>query len=319
MYRKTSIALAVAVSLAASIAQAELVIGSGGKGNTYYSMVNSIVGVCSSDTLKLRNVESNGSDENLANLIKGSIHLAIVQADALQFEAMNDPRAGENDIKVLMVLHPEEMHVIARKDLKVGGYGLGSLKVGGSAAQGIEQLKDLKVGAWGGSYTTARAFNAQTHLGYEVVKFDKPEQAEAALRNKDIQAIIRVAGQEDGFTAKLVKTGDYQLLNVTPTLASSATFYVPARLNYGGGVAVPSLAAQALLVTSNFKSAAKKAEVSELKQCIISNMDEFREGGGHHSKWKEVKLDAPSARSFYEVLPTKSVQAAPTTQAAKRK
>lgn len=290
-----SIVAAVALLFAADAARAELAIGSGGKGFTYDSMVNSIVGVCSSDTLKLRNVNSSGSDENLANLIKGSVHLAIVQADALQFEAMQDPRAGENNIKVLMVLHPEEVHVIARSDLKVGGM----LGFGGSAAQGIEQLRGLKIGAWGGSYTTARAFNAQTNLGYEAIKFDKPDEATAALKAKDVQAIIRVAGQEDAYTAALVKTRQFQLLNVTPSLASAASFYVPARLNYGG-TAVPSLAAQALLVTSNFRSAQKKQEVSELKDCIIKNMDEFREGGGHHAKWKEVDLNATSARGFYE-------------------
>ena len=67
--------------------------------------------------------------------------------------------------------------------------------------------------------------------------------------------------------------------------------------------AVPTIAAQAYLVTRNFRGAVKKAELSKIRACIVANLEELVEGRGYSPKWKEVKPEAPTIWARYETLP----------------
>ena len=278
---------------APSLSRADLMVSTGGEKGTYHAMFLSIKAACG-EKVPLTEQISNGSDENLERLVQNQATLAIVQADALQFQAMNDPRVSDERIRTLVVLHPEEVHIIVKAGLKVGGNIIG---FGGHAPKTLQDLQGQKVGVWGGSYTTAMVMNTQGQLGMNVVRFDDATKALEAFEKDAVQAIIAVGGQPLGFVNGLDQR--FSLLSVNDPAKFS--FYVPAKLNYRklNAQGVPTIAAQALLVTRNLKTPAKREEILALRTCILKNLGEFQERAGHHPKWQDVDPSAMSVRAFY--------------------
>lgn len=291
--------LATVALVLATSAQADLSISTGSKTGTYAAFAKDIQSVCE-DRVRLNLYESTGSDQNLFRLEKKekpAADLAFVQLDTLSYAAMTDPEdASDSDIKALFVLYPEEVHVIALSKLKVGGH----LGFFGEAPKDVTQLAGKRVGAWGGSFTTAKVINAQTLLGIDVVKLNNQKEGLAALNDGQVAALIYVAGQPDSFISGLNRD-EYTLLEVPQAISAKASFYAPARLNYPQFGTVPSISVKSLLVTRNFRTAEKKQEISTLKQCVIDHLDELKEGD-FHPKWKFVDPKAASTRSYYETV-----------------
>ncbi len=310
---------ALAALCAVTSAQAELKVSTGGPKGTYHAFFVDIQKVCG-DKVTLVEVPSKGGNANLDNLINKDAHVGFVQTDTLKFVAMKDPRVNEADLQTLLPLYNEEVHLISRGAAKTsGGLSLGSFNIGGKtiAVTKLEDLKDMKVGAWGGSITTASAMNIFGSIGMNIVPFtmDNPDvAAKAALDKGEIDVILAVGGQPLGFAKTL--TPAYRLLDISGAAGSKMSFYVPAKLNYANmNASVSTIAAQSYMVTRNIRSPAIKAELSALKQCIVDNIDNFVDGS-YHPKWKEVKADAPTVWTKYETL---AAPAVPLTPAPKKK
>lgn len=303
---KSKLFLAIAVSLAASLAMAQVPVkvGTGSKTGTYTKIFANIQSVCG-DKVQLVEVNSGGSDDNIDKLVNKEVDAAFVQTDALQFTAMNEPRASEANIRVLVPLYPEEVHVVAVKDLSKisGGFNVFGKNFGGNKTN-LDSLADLagaKVGAWGGSYTTARAIAFLGGVQFEVVQFPDENAAKASLNKGEIAAIIAVGGQPLGFVKNL--DANYKLLKIDGDLASKVKAYQTARLNYknvnASGVA--TVAARSVLVVKNYSDPARKQKFADLKACILANETEFKEGTGMHPKWNDVDLKSPTVWATYEV------------------
>ncbi len=300
-----AIAFALAFS-AHALAQDNVVkISTGSATGTYSKIFKSIQSLCGTD-LQLVEVPSTGSDQNIDNLVNKVADAGFVQTDTLQFTAMNDPRASDSQIRVLVPLYPEEVHVIALKTLAKGGNWLGSVTGGkiGSVATSLSSLSDLenvKVGAWGGSYTTARAISYLGSVKYEVVQFDDAAKAKAALDKGEIAAIIAVGGQPLGFASSL--NTNYKLLKIDSALADKVKAYQKARITYKNisQDSVDTIAARSMLVVKNYASPDRKAKFATLKACITKNETEFKEGTCHHPKWGDVDLAAPVSWAMYDV------------------
>lgn len=224
--------LAVVLMLATPLAaRADLVVSTGSEKGTYYSMLRSVQVACSQVPLTVNT--STGSDENLDRLVQNQATLGVVQSDTLKFQEMNDPRVNDERIRVLAVLHPEEVHVVVSSGVKVGGSMFGL--VGGRLPETLADLRGKDVGAWGGSYTTAMVMNLQGNLGLNVIRYGNGDEAKAAMEQNRIQAIIAVGGQPLGFVSGLDRR--YRLLSIGDTAKFS--FYVPAKLNYRRGTGAP--------------------------------------------------------------------------------
>lgn len=301
MIKRTLIAASILATLP-MLAQADISVSTGGPKGTYHAFFVNINKVCG-DQVTLVEVPSKGGDANLENLVNKTAVLGFVQTDTLKFVGMKDPRVNDADIQTLMPLYNEEVHLIAKGASKTTG---GFLGIGGKTVvvKTLEDLKGMKVGTWGGSTTTASAMNVFGNIGMEIVPFtmENPDAAaKAALDKGDIDVILAVGGQPLGFAQTL--TPAYRLLDVSAAASSKMSFYVPARLNYSNmNASVGTIAAQSYLVTRNIRSAAMKAELSTLKQCIADHLDDLVDGS-FHPKWKEVKLDAPTVWAKYQTVP----------------
>jgi uncharacterized protein len=285
-----------------------LVVSTGSAKGTYSHMFKSMQALCGA-RVPMQELESSGSDQNIDRLINRKADLAFVQSDALQLTAMNDPRASEAQIRALVPLHPEEVHIVAKASLTKtqGGWKMpGFDKTFGGDKVALNSLADLggvRVGAWGGSYTTARAIGFLGGIPYEVVQFDNEEQAKAALNKGEIAAIIAVGGQPLGFVSGLDKS--YKLLKIEAGLASKVKAYQATRVNYRnlGADSVETVAARALFVTRNYTTPSRRQRLTELRNCLLENEGELKEGTGHHPKWADVDLKAPTVWAAYETVP----------------
>jgi len=302
--KKLFLAVITVVLAAPAWAQDVIIVSTGGQKGTYSSFFKSIQALCG-DTVQLVEKASTGSDANLDNLINKQADAAFVQADTLQFTAMNDPRASEGQIRVLLPMYPEEVHVVALRDLSKtsGGVTFMGKNIGGTKSNldSLADLEGVKVGAWGGSYTTARAISYLGSVKYEAVQFEDDKAAKAALDKGEIAAIIAVGGQPLGFVKDL--NANYKLLKIDAGLADKVKAYQKALVSYRNVNAsgVSTVSARSLLVVKNYTTEARRAKFAALKKCIIAHEGDFKEGTGHHPKWSDVDLNAQTSWPLYDV------------------
>lgn len=297
---------AVILALSASLAygQTAIKIATGGPTGTYTKIFANMATACG-EKVPLVEVRSGGSDDNIGKLVEKEVDAAFVQTDTLQFTAMNDPRAGEANLRTLVPLYPEEVHVVAVKDLSkiTGGFALFGKNFGGQK-QTLDSLADLsgaKVGAWGGSITTARMIAALGGVQYETVTFKDDKEALAALNKGEIAAIIAVGGQPLGFVKGL--NDQYKLLKIDGSLASKVKAYQSTKVSYKNlnMAGLETVAARSILVVKNYQDPARKQRFADLKACLIANEVEFKEGTGMHAKWSDVDLKAPTVWAMYDI------------------
>ena len=130
--KKTLLVVAALIATQAMAQEAFTVsTGDAKGGSTYSKMFRELAAVCSKD-VQLAEVESKGSLQNMDNLTSNKVNAAIVQSDFLSFTKATDPAKVAN-IKTLVTLYPEELHFIARGDVKKEGGYLGGL-IGGKAS-----------------------------------------------------------------------------------------------------------------------------------------------------------------------------------------
>lgn len=175
--------------------------------------------------------------------------------------------------------------------------------LGGTKTQlsSLADLEGVKVGAWGGSYTTARAISYLGGVKYETVQYEDDKKALAALNSGEIAAIVAVGGQPLKFASTL--NASYKLLKIDSALADKVKAYQKARVNYRnlGADSTETVAARSMLIVKNYSTPARREKLGALKRCIMANIGEFKEGTGHHPKWNDVELDSPVSWAMYDV------------------
>ena len=266
-------------------AQGVLNVATGAEGGTYATMFRNMGQVCENASF-LRQLHTTGSIENLDNLLGNQASLAFVQLDVLKARAQidHDPRTAQ--IRTLVALHREELHLIALHQKRTGGVlGLGSTLTGPLRYQ---DLKGQSVGAWGGSVITARVLSAQSGVPFNTAVFKDRVAALDALRSGQVSAVLAVVGQPASWVSALYPAV-YALL---PLAASTPhpEFYAPANLVYSTfGGAVPTLSVKSILATRDFKTPDKKAQLLKYRGCLVRQLTALQEQEGMHPKWQEVR------------------------------
>ena len=255
-------------------------------GSTYSQMFRELNSVCSA-SLKLQERESKGSVENIALLTGNQVNAAIVQSDLLFFTKMTDPAKVAN-LKTLVGFHPEELHFIARGDVKKEG---GVLGFGGKEVvfNTVENLANRKVGAVGGSVLSGRVFSAQSKLNFEVVEYPDNNQLIASLLKGEIDTILIVAGAPSKAVAGLDRR--FRVLPVTPNVAKTVSgVYTPTKVSYSnlGAAGVDTVSTQALLVTRTYRSSQMLAGLSKFRSCFETQLGNIQDKTGTHPKWQDV-------------------------------
>lgn len=117
---KKRISLAIVALLCAVTISAETVISSGPTDKTFTKMTDNLVTLIGKDkngVPKSSNLPSNGSDENLVNLISGKAQIGFAFADSYKLKLGQDPRAAK--LKVLGVLNKGCLYVVVSNKSKI--------------------------------------------------------------------------------------------------------------------------------------------------------------------------------------------------------
>lgn len=283
---------AVALMFGTAHAQEGLVISTGGEGGTYNKFFNEMLKVCQAPPLNewrgKDSKPSSGSVVNLDNLLSNQANVAFMQMDVLYAKRFIDDVTDADNLKTLMVLYPESVHIVAKNNNFINSFS---------------SLGNKKVGAWGGSIVTARVLFAKTNTRpYQLREYpDKDTAMKAFWNDKDsLDAVIAVGGQPLAWVKDL-NPQQYKLVPFDRTDPGVFEVYRQSTLNYGNlGGAVKSISIDSSLVTRDYKSKQKVQDLTGFRKCIVENLDTLRETTGNHPMWEKVDPNDKGKWPYYE-------------------
>lgn len=229
----------------------------------------------------LQQRQTSGSIENLELLLSNQVSLAFVQLDVLKAKQQIDGDPRTNELRTLLPLNQDEIHLIARRpstDL------LGRIR-------GVQTFTDLagkRVGAWGGSVITANVLKAKSGTAYTVISYPDRNAALSALAAGQVDALLAVVGQPADWV-KTLDSQQYSLLPLNIPAGKLNGFYKPTRLLYTNfGPAISTYSVQRLLITRNFKTLERRAQLLKYQACAKAKLTALQESEGMHPKWSDV-------------------------------
>lgn len=298
---------ALILAASALVAQAQnftVATGDFKGGSTYSRMFRELQAKCNRTpgVPLLEERETNGGATNMALVAGNQVAGAIVPTDMLFFTKMTDEAKVAN-IRTLFTLHPEELHFVARADVKKEGGYLGGL-VGGQKVSynNVADLAGRPVGAVGGSVYSGRVFSQQSKLNFSVVEFPNNEALKNALLSKQVDAILVVGGAPHALVSSLDQ--QYRLLEVSPdTQKAVGNLYKSAKLSYGNlnQAGVNTVATQAQFVTRVWRSDDMQKSLKALRECFTKNLPVIQDTLGTHPKWALVNSDDKGPWTYYDL------------------
>ena len=298
--------LVACLSISSANAQIDVATGDAKAGSTYAALFNEMKPFCAS--VGVNEVPSTGSVQNLNLLTSNKVSAAFVQTDALFLLKSIDESKVQN-IKTLVTLYPEELHFIARGDVKKEGGYLGGL-VGAKEVRfnKIEDISGRKVGAVGGSVMSGKIFSSKSGLNFSVVEFPNNDELKNALLTGQIDTILVVGGAPH----KMVESLDarFKLLPISPEVQKTvADVYVSktangaVRLSYQNmnQSGVPTVATQSAIVTRTFRSKEAQAQLAQFRDCFYKATVTLSDKPKSHPKWQQVDLDEKGRWAWYDL------------------
>jgi hypothetical protein len=266
----------------------QLGIATGGPTGTYIQIGQNIRDLAAPQGISLEVRESKGSIENVYAVRQTpGVQLAIVQSDVLEYirrigetdpERSKDMRELVDNVKLVFPLYNEEIHVLARPEIK----GLDDL-AGKRVAIGPENS---------GTFLTAVVMFAQAGISARFYPLPYQEALDG-LRRGDLEAMVYVAGQPAKIFVDGVKAEDG--LSFVPIVEPAVLgFYKGARIERESypwlAADVDTAAVKALLVAYNYRGE-NCQNIGKLAKLIHGGIDSLKKNG--HPKWKVVNLDLP--------------------------
>jgi hypothetical protein len=294
MFRQAFVAATIFAALAltpVSAAEFEKNIMTGGPQGTYIQIGKDVAALGKACGMTLNVKESAGSLENFVGVRNTrNTQFGIVQSDVLEylktFEA-DDPEVQQavRGVRIMFPLYNEEIHVLARTDIK----DMGDL-AGKTVAVGVKDS---------GTFLTSSLILdiLQVKTGERVPV--NPDAALPKLLSGEIDAFFYVAGAPAAlFKNNPIDGTKFHLVPITeaPLLATYTPSRIDAETYAFQKEPVDLIAVKAVMMTYDYdiKRNAYQREsckaVSEFSNLIINNLDKLQTTG--HPKWKDVDLTA---------------------------
>jgi uncharacterized protein len=230
-------------------------------------------------------VIARGKVQNLWDILYlRGIDMGFVQTDVLEY-LKNDPEIGpiKQRIRYITVMYPEEVHIIASKD--------------------VESLEDLagrkvSINANGtGSAVVGTLLMERLGIDAELVHEDTRRAVEK-IKLGELAAHFNVLGKPTQVVSNIESEGKLHLLAV-PYTSEMQDIYLPSYLtseDYPNlippGESVPTLAVGNVLATFNWNEKTERGhKVKRFVEAFFSRFEELLEPG-YSPKWKEVNLRA---------------------------
>lgn len=308
-------------------------ITTGSKTGTYIQIGNNLAKYVAPDAcIKLNVLTSSGSLDNVYKLISPKfprLKFAIVQNDVLQ-ELEKRAKKGEEksqklfeSLRVIKPLYSEEIHILARTNSNINTFG---------------DLKGKRIGiatAKSGTAMTSKLlykelFN-ENMQNIEYKSFD--ENLKDLLKNKTVDAVIKVAGQPTSrLSKKMGKSADKQIKLIS--YDEKSTKHNPVESYYTADIYaknypwlhsdVSTLTTKAFLVTYNYKNKGTTSKLKKFVESLNRNLPNMQNNASKadntpHPKWKQVTNECnpnlPGGWKYHNVV--NEVCGSPTTSSSK--
>lgn len=275
---------AILVLVVCSAFAGELVVTTGGSKGTYKAFYDQISKVCSAPALT--EMPSSGSVKNLENLLDNKANIGFVQEDVLFASKIIDNNPDIDTIKVLMTLYPEEVHILALNT---------------SVIRKFSDLGNKRVASFGGGYVTSEVLFGRTGVRHSgpIYQARDENEARAWLDQGRVDAIIAVGGQPLDWVKALPSKYhlvEFNMFDKVNDIYQMTTLNDYSNLRQSG---VKTIATHSNLVTVNYETAGKVADLMELKGCINANLGVLKETTGNHKKWRQVRKGEASKWPMY--------------------
>lgn len=230
-------------------------------------------------------VVARGKVQNLWDVLYlRGIDMGFVQSDILEF-MKDDPRLNsvKSRIRYITVMYPEEVHIVARKDI-----------------QSIQDLngQTISINAKGtGSSVVGTILMDRLGIDATLIHEDT-RRAIARMKTGEIAAHFNVLGKPTQVVRRIEPEGKLHLLPI-PYSDEIPEVYLPATLSHEDypnlipeGQTIPTIAAGNLLVTFNWPENTYRGR--KVKKFVDAFFDRFGElkQEGYHPKWNQVNLNA---------------------------
>lgn len=297
--------VAIAAGMAtAAHAQDKLIMATGDAkgGSTYAIMGQELINMCGKGDITAFPTTGGGTT-NRALLVENKVTMAPLQADMLEFTRRNDPDKVKN-IRTLVNLHKEEIHFIARADVKKeGGYLGGMIGAKNVTFNSLGDLAGRTVGAVGGSVDSANVISKNSGLNFAVQRYENNDSLSADLLNGKLDAIVVVAGAPSAMVSKL--PASFKLLPIPKDVSDklvASKLYSPAKLSYENlrATGVDTVAVQAVIATRVYRSAGTLDKLKAFRDCFYNKLGDIQDARGTHPKWQDVDGNLKSGWQWYE-------------------
>jgi uncharacterized protein len=237
-----------------------------------------------SDKLRVLPMIGRGSVQNIADLInlKG-VDIAIVSTDVLTQTMQSGTIPREGTVQYIAKLFPEEIHVLALKEITSLQDLNGKPVATGSMGSGME--------------ITAANLIDLCHVSPNAIHED-PAAALDHLRHGEISAMFIIGGKPVPMLRGIETDSIFHFLPIplNPQLVDS---YLPSSIDHQyypnlipDGPPIDTVAIGSLLITlSTSSDSARAKRVNRFVDALFDRFDEFRRPG-FHPKWREVNLAA---------------------------
>jgi len=294
-----AVAALVLFSLAGSVpASANDTIGivTGPKTGTYFAFGKDIAQTAGKDSIEVDVKSSEGSIDNIKRINSSeNAALGIVQSDVLGFlsrsKSPESIRMASN-LRMIFPFYDEEVHVLARKDIKTF-----------ADLQG----KKVAIGEEGsGNMLTSINLFSMMNINPAETKKMPPAQGVVAVLKGELDAAIFVGGkpvrlfknledltlpENQKYSTMLDQVHFLALDNAKMLEEYKPALITKADYNFVRDN-VPTVAVQAVMVSYDFSQGNKKRceKLSSLAKLLRRELPTLQQKG--HPKWKEVNLDA---------------------------
>ena len=250
-------------------------IASGSTSGTYWPMVEDIRAVCSSPSMKINNVASDGSIDNIFKIYGDkTVQYGVVQEDALVYQQGLDNKMMS---RILMVFpfYSEEIHLIVREDSSIRS--LADLQ-GKQVVEGPEGS---------GTWVSVQVVKSLSGLQWTALNLSQRDGLKA-VQNGEADAEFVVAGWPLGMLSdakgvRLVPVSHPKLdafALYTKTMLPTASYAFQKK-------AVNTYKINNVLTTFAYKHQ-YHTEVGALVSCIAKNLGELQTNPRFHAKWRDV-------------------------------
>ena len=250
-------------------------IATGPSDGSYFQIAQDIKNVAGKEAIDVQVMPTKGSIENIQLLGAGKVDLAIMQLDALRFvsevlKKQQDLNLFDN-IKVILNLYPEEIHVLSsNKDI-----------------ESFYQLegKRISVGTEGGGTAVTAAVLLATYDIKADLSFDTFDDAIKKMEQGNLDAVVFVGGAPVPFIGKLNSKVHFVRLPANPALEQIYLRTNVGKSQYSWAAAdTETYAVPASLMGLDKKDESYTAQMQKLVLAILNSADDLRANG--HPKWK---------------------------------